>query len=196
MKNNRPRIYICHSGLLYDQINVIHAKTLQILKTIALQIFQAGNACCVKNTSIVSIKSLSVWSLQPHHSGSRPASLHLSSSGISNALSFKLPLFHSTLTSSFQIQQRRRGAAKPGGRGRGTPRTTGIPRRPAPHSRWGRDLEVRGGGVVVFPQSLGGGGSWHARFWGASSARGNTTTPAPWFSRPPSSLLTNGVFEI
>ena len=33
-------------------------------------------------------------------------------------------------------------------------------------------------GVVVFP--------W---FWGCSSGRGNTATPAPWLSCPPSSLL-------
>ena len=65
----------------------------------------------------------------------------------------------------------------------------------------------RGAGVAAFPLGgEGGGGSWYSRgpggggrglrwvvvfpsFWGVSSARGNTTTPAPWFSRPPSSLL-------
>ena len=171
------------------------------------------------------------------------------------------------------FQQRRRGAAKPGGRGRGIPmgscpweyhgNTTTPP-------CTGRDLEVREGGVVVFPPSWGGGcrgmpmsgvnksarerrgrqnlspkvpskkgslgvissprnhrekeqsksASFERRhsgghllgrpllftadipvfgggggrgipvvLGGKRSARGNTTTPAPWFSRPPSSLL-------
>ena len=71
---------------------------------------------------------------------------------------------------------------------------------------WGRDLEVRGGGVRDIPAVLGGGGrgipvarggvvvlpwpggvSWYSR--GSGRAALSTTTPAPWFSRPPSSLL-------
>ena len=64
---------------------------------------------------------------------------------------------------------------------------------PPPSSGWGTDLEA---GVVVFPSY---GGSWYFLVpggvvvfpcsWGSGVRRGNATTPAPWFSRPPSSLL-------
>ena len=57
------------------------------------------------------------------------------------------------------------------------------------HSGWGTDLEARGGGGGGrgIPVVLGVG----VVFFSRGPERGSsTTTPAPWFSRPPSSLLT------
>ena len=68
-------------------------------------------------------------------------------------------------------QQRRKGAAKPGGRGHGIP-TGGCslgPREyhdPPPHAGWGRDLEVRRGG----------GGSWYSR----GPREGGVVVSPPW----------------
>ena len=68
-----------------------------------------------------------------------------------------------------------------------------------PGAGWGRDLEVRGGGGCGIPVAMRGRGRGIAVagrgrrgipvVLAGQLCRGNTTTPAPWFSRPPSSLL-------
>ena len=95
-----------------------------------------------------------------------------------------------------------RGAAKTRGRGRGMP--MGRAQRPPPPALWeyhdGTPPPRRIAGIPrpppPSPPNLcltlngGGGGSWYSRGpRDGSSARGNATTPALWFSRPPSSLL-------
>ena len=80
------------------------------------------------------------------------------------------------------------------------PRSTGIPRPPPLLTREYHDTPPQDrGNTTTSPPSPpnlcrpGGGGRGIPVVLG-TSARGNTTTPAPWFSRPPSSLLIDPSF--
>ena len=97
--------------------------------------------------------------------GKRSASDYQKQAGI-------IPLYGGTFTRSYS-QQRRRGAAKPGGRGRGIPMGGcswghGNTTTPPPHPGSGRDLEVRGGRGI--PAVLGGRGSWYSRGQGGGGS--------------------------